>query len=211
MACNHWLETWDVAIIYTGGNKDLCHCSMNVSWQHDIVPSKIKWNLNWRCRFTCDDWGIPNTKLQFYQCACAAPLCCKNTQLFNCIWQIITYELLIWIVLFIQRCYKTSFPSWWLFLCIWDFGCSCDQTGSGSSGIHGELFYNLPHKIFFAFLSKSDLQYIAACICQFARYMRYTTIAIWSILNPLPFGFLVLLIMQTSCWILLCLQQFQHQ
>ena len=59
-------------------------------------------------------------------------------QLFNCIWQIITNEWWIWIVLFIPHCYKTSF-SWGLFLCIWDFCRSRNRTGSGSSGIHGEF------------------------------------------------------------------------
>ena len=93
------------------GNKDLCHCSMDVSWLHDIVPSKIKSNLNCHCQLTCDDWGIPNTKLKYCQCTSAALLCCKNTELFNCIWQILTHERWIWIVLFIPRCYKTSLSS----------------------------------------------------------------------------------------------------
>ena len=93
------------------GDKDLCHCSMDVSWLHDTVPSKIKSNLNCRCQLTCDDWGIPNPKLKYYQCKSAALLCCKNKQLFNCIWQIITHEWWIWIVLLIPRCYQTSFWS----------------------------------------------------------------------------------------------------
>ena len=93
------------------GDKDLCHCSMDVSRLHDTVPSKIKSNLNCRCQLTCDDWGIPNTKLKYYQCTSAALLCCKNKQLFNCIWPIITHEWWIWIVLFIPRCYQTSFWS----------------------------------------------------------------------------------------------------
>ena len=93
------------------GDKDLCHCSMFVSWLHDIVPSKITSNLNCRCQLTCDDWGIPNTKLKYCQCTSASRLCCKNTQLFNCIWQITTHEWWIWIVLFIPHCYKTSFSS----------------------------------------------------------------------------------------------------
>ena len=84
---------------------------MDVSWLHDTVPSKIESNLNCRCQLTCDDWGIPNTKLKYCQCTSAALLCCKNTQLFNCIWQIITHEWWIWIVLFIPRCYQTSFWS----------------------------------------------------------------------------------------------------
>ena len=37
--------------------------------------------------------------------------CCKNTQLSNSIWWIITHEVWIWIVLFFPRCYKTSFSS----------------------------------------------------------------------------------------------------
>ena len=84
---------------------------MDVSWLHDIVSSKIKSNLNCCCQFTCDDWGIPNTKLKYCQCTSAALLCCKNTQLFNCIWQIKTREWWIWIVLFIPHCYQTSFSS----------------------------------------------------------------------------------------------------
>ena len=93
------------------GDKDLCHCWMDVSWLHDTVPSKIKSNLNCCCQLTCDDWGIPNTKLKYYQCTSAALLCCKNKQLFNCIWQMITHEWWIWIVPFIPRCYQTSFWS----------------------------------------------------------------------------------------------------
>ena len=92
-------------------DKDLCHCSMIVSWRHDIVPSKVKSNLNCRCQLTCDDWGIPNTKLKYCQCTSAALLCCKNTQLFNCIIQIITHDWWIWIILFIAHCYKSSFSS----------------------------------------------------------------------------------------------------
>ena len=111
MACNQWLETWDVAIIYTGGNKDLCHCSMDVSWLHDNVPSKIKFDLNCHCQLTCDDWGIPNTKLKYCQCTSAALLCCRNTQLFNCIWQIITHVWWLGIVLCIPSRYKTSLSS----------------------------------------------------------------------------------------------------
>ena len=115
------------------GNKDLCHCSMDVSWLHDIVPSKIKFNLNCHCQLTCDVWGIPNTKLKYCQCTSAALLCCKNTQLFNCIWQIITHVWWLGIVLCIPSRYKTSFSSQWLFLCIWDFGRSRDQNGPGGS------------------------------------------------------------------------------
>ena len=80
----------------------------DVSWLHDIFPSKINSNLNCRCQLTCDDWGIPNTKLKYYHCTSTALLCCKNTQIFNCIWQIIAHEWWIWIVPFIPLCYKTS-------------------------------------------------------------------------------------------------------
>ena len=112
---------------------------MDVSWLHDIVPSKIKSNLNCRFQLTCDDWGIPNTKLKYCQCTSAALLCCENTQLCNCIWQIITHVWWLWLVLCISRCYKTSSSFWWLILSIWDFGRSHDQMGSGSSGIHREF------------------------------------------------------------------------
>ena len=87
------------------GNKDLCHCSMDVSWLHDIVPSKMKFNLNRHCQLTWDDWGIPNTKLKYCQCTSAALLCCKNTQLFNCLWQIITHVWWLGIVLCIPSRY----------------------------------------------------------------------------------------------------------
>ena len=97
------------------GNKDLCHCSMDVSWLHDIVPNKIKSNLNCHWQLTCDDWGILNTKQMCYWCTSAALLCCKDTQLFDCVWQIITHNWRIYIVLFIPRCYKTSFSS--VFFC----------------------------------------------------------------------------------------------
>ena len=115
------------------GYKDLCDCSMDVSWLHDIVPSKIKSHLNCCCQLTCDDWGIPNTKLNYCQCTSAALLCCKNTQLFNCIWQIMTHEWWIWIVLFIPRCYQTSFSSGGCFCAFESFGRSRDQNGSGGN------------------------------------------------------------------------------
>ena len=124
------------------GNKDLCHCSMDVSWLHDTVPSKIKSNLNCCCQLTCDDWGIPNTKLKYCQCTSAALLCCKNTQIFNCRWQIMTHEWWIWIVLFIPHCYQTNkFLIWGLLLCIWDFGRSRDQNRSGGSVYMGSLWW----------------------------------------------------------------------
>ena len=80
MACNPWLETWDVA---HWGNKDLCHCPMDYCWPHDIVPSRIKSNLNCRCQLTCDDWGIPNTKPNYCQCTSAALLCNYHWQVFT--------------------------------------------------------------------------------------------------------------------------------
>ena len=110
MACNQWLETWDVAIIYTGGTR-IC---VTVKWKSvdcmTLSPAKL--NLIWTAAVNSrDDWGIPNTKPKYCQCTSAALLCCKNTQLFNCIRQIITHHWWIWIVLFIPHCYKTSFSS----------------------------------------------------------------------------------------------------
>ena len=40
-------------------NKDLCRCSMHLCWSHDIIPSKIKSNLNCRCKPSGDDWSNP--------------------------------------------------------------------------------------------------------------------------------------------------------
>ena len=144
MAWNRWLETWDVAIIYTGGGGgggggDLCHCSMNVSWLHDIVPSKIKSNFNCRCQLTCDDWGIPNTKLKYCQCASAALLCCKNTQLFHCIRHMITHDWWIWIVLFIPHCYKSSFSSGGCFCAFQMLVDLATKEQSGGRCIHREF------------------------------------------------------------------------
>ena len=121
------------------GDKDLCHYSMNVSWLHDIVPSKIKSNLNCRCQLTCDDWRIPNTKLKYCQCTSAALLCCKNTQLFNCIRQIITHDWWIWIVLFIPHCYKSSFSSGGCFCAFEILVALATKEKSGGSGIHREF------------------------------------------------------------------------
>ena len=118
MDCNQWLETWDVAIIYTGGTR--------------ICVSKIKSNLNCCCQLTCDDWGIPNTKLKYCQCTSAALLCCKNTQLFNCIWQIMTHEWWIWIVLFIPRFYQTSFSSGGCFCAFEILGALATKTDLGA-------------------------------------------------------------------------------
>ena len=120
------------------GNKDPCHYSMDVSWLHDIAPSKIKSNLNCCCQLTCDDWGIPNTKLKCCQCTSAGLLCCKNTQLFNYMTDNGT-----WIMNLNSPIYSTLLPSkfliWGLLLCIWDFGRSRDQNGSGGSVYTGSL------------------------------------------------------------------------
>ena len=44
MACNQWSETWDVAIIYTGGTR-IC---VTVQWMSDCMPlSPAKLNLIW--------------------------------------------------------------------------------------------------------------------------------------------------------------------
>ena len=79
MACNQWLETWDVAIIYTGGggqgSVSLFNGCQFTAWH---FPNKIKSNLNCCCQLTCDDWGIPNTKLKHCQCTSAALRCAKT-------------------------------------------------------------------------------------------------------------------------------------
>ena len=51
----------------------------------------------------------------------ATLLCCKNTQLFYCMWQIMTHEWRIWIVLFIPLLLPNKFLIRGLLLCIWDF------------------------------------------------------------------------------------------
>ena len=105
MACNQWLETWDVAIIYTGGTR-IC---VTVQWMSvdcmTLSPAKL--NLIWTAAVN----SRVMTGESQTQCTSAELLCCKNTQLFNCIWQIMTHEWWIWIVLFILRCYQTSFSS----------------------------------------------------------------------------------------------------
>ena len=67
------------------GNKGLSPYSIDVCWTNDIVPSKIKSNLNSHCQLTCDDWGTPNTKLQYCQCASTALLCYQSKQTFYCV------------------------------------------------------------------------------------------------------------------------------
>ena len=81
VACNPWLETWDVAMIYTGGTRT---CSMDYCWPHDILPSKMKSTLNCRCQLTCSDWGTPNTRLKFCQCTPTALLCYPCREMFKC-------------------------------------------------------------------------------------------------------------------------------
>ena len=107
MACNQWLETWDVAIIYTRGTR-IC---VTVQWMSvdcmTLCPAKL--NLIWTD--AVNSRVMTGESQTVYQCTSAALLCCKNKQLFNCIWQIITHEWWIWIVLFIPRCYQTSFWS----------------------------------------------------------------------------------------------------
>ena len=123
-------------------NKDLCHCSMDVSWLHDIVPSKIKSNLNCCCQLTCDDWGIPNTKLKYCQCTAAALLCCKNTVI-----HLYMTDNDTWMMNLNSPIYSTLLPYkfliWGLLLCIWDFGHSRDQNGSGGSVYTGSLRYHV--------------------------------------------------------------------
>ena len=123
------------------GNKGLCHSSMDVCWQHDIALSKIKSHSNCHCQLTCDDWGIPKRKAEILpvciRCTTVLP---KQAEILLCI---TTCNLWIWIVLFILHYYKTSLSTWWLFLCIWDFGRESNQNGSGCSGIHRE-FCKLP-------------------------------------------------------------------
>ena len=86
MACNQWLETWDVAIIYTGGTR-IC---VTVQWMSvdcmtlQVLPASVH-------------------PLHYFVA--------KNTHLFNCIWQIMTHEWWIWIVLLIPRWFQTSFSS----------------------------------------------------------------------------------------------------
>ena len=121
------------------GNNGLFPYSMDVCWTNDIVPSKIKSNLNSHCQLTCDDWGTPNTKLKYCQCASTALLCYQSKQTFYCVQRITTYNWRIWIVIFSLHCYQTSLSTWWLFLCIWDFGYSRNQKGAGSNGIRGEV------------------------------------------------------------------------
>ena len=79
------------------------------------------------------------TKLKYCECASAALLCYQIKHIFCCVQRLTTYNRWIWNVLFILHCYKTSLSIWWLFLCIWNLGCSRHQKVSGSSGIRGEF------------------------------------------------------------------------
>ena len=57
--------------------------------------------------------------------------------------QLKTHSYLTWMMNLNSPIYSTllqnKFLIWGLFLCIWDFGCCHDRTGSGSSGIQGEF------------------------------------------------------------------------
>ena len=110
MASNQWLETWYVAIIYTGGTR-IC---VTVQWMSVdcMTLSQAKLNLIWTATVNSrvmtgesqtQSWSIASVHPLHYFVA--------KTQLFNCIWQILTHEWWIWIVLFIPRCYKTSLSS----------------------------------------------------------------------------------------------------
>ena len=85
--CKHWK------------NKDMWHCSVDFCWPYDIVPSKIKSNLNCRCPLTCNiTEETPNTKLKYCLCTSSVLLNYRNEQIFNGIWQMMTYNWCIWIV-----------------------------------------------------------------------------------------------------------------
>ena len=110
MACNQWLETWDVAIIYTGGTR-IC---VTVQWMSvdcmTLSPAKLSLILTAAVNSRemtgesqTQSWSIASVHPLHYLVA--------KTQLFNCIWQIMTHEWWIWIVLFIPRCYQTRFSS----------------------------------------------------------------------------------------------------
>ena len=87
---------------------------------YNTVPSKIKSNLNSHCQLRCDDWGFPNTKLKYCQCASAAPRCYQIKQIFYCVQWITTCNWWFWTVLFfLHLFYKISSATWWLLLCIW--------------------------------------------------------------------------------------------
>ena len=110
MACNQWLETWDVTIIYTGGTR-VC---VTVQWMSvdcmTLSPAKL--NLIWTAAVnSCVMTGESQT--QSWSIASVHPLhyFVEKTQLFNCIRRMITHDWWIWIVLFIPLCYKTSFSS----------------------------------------------------------------------------------------------------
>ena len=117
---------------------------MDVSWLHDIVPSKIKYDLNCCCQLMCDDWGIPNTKLTYCQCTSAALLCCKKHTI---IWLYMT-DNDTWMMNLNSPIYSTLLPNkfliWGLLLCIWDFGRSRNQNRSGGSVYTGSLIPHLP-------------------------------------------------------------------
>ena len=86
---------------------------VTVQWMSvDCMPlSPAKLNLIWTAvvnsrvmtgESQIQSWGIASVHPLHYFVA-------KNTQLFKCIWQINTW--MIWIVLLMPHCYKTSFSS----------------------------------------------------------------------------------------------------
>ena len=110
VSCNQWLETWDVAIIYTGGTR-ICVTVKRMSVEcMTLSPAKL--NLIWTAAVNSrvmtgesqtQSWSIASIHQLHYFVA--------TTQLFNCIWQIITHDWWIWIVIFIPHCYKTRVSS----------------------------------------------------------------------------------------------------
>ena len=110
MACNQWLETWDVAIIHTEGTR-IC---VTVQWMSvdcmTLSPAKLNliWTVTVNSRVMTGEsqtqsWSIASVHPLHYFVA--------KTQLFNCIWQIITHVWWLGIVLCIPSRYKKSFSS----------------------------------------------------------------------------------------------------
>ena len=83
MACDSWMETWDVAIIYTGGTRTC----VTVQWitvdRMTLSPAKL--NLIWTTLVYSHviTEETPNTKLKYCQCTSTALLCNKHRHFFT--------------------------------------------------------------------------------------------------------------------------------
>ena len=109
-----WIWIWTTCLFLHGWDGGTTRICVTVQWMSIdcMTLSLAQLNLIWTTAVNSrvmtgesqtQSWSIASVHPLHYFVA--------KTQLFNCIWQIITHDWWIWIVLLIPHCYKTSFSS----------------------------------------------------------------------------------------------------